>query len=62
MEGLAILAVVVGLFALLAWSMRQQARAGAAVIGRSKGRRDSVAGLQDSDFDRILEESRASRR
>jgi hypothetical protein len=61
MEGLVILGIVVGLFALLARSMRERARAGLPLIGRSNGRRDGVAGLQDADFDRIMEESRSRR-
>ena len=62
MEGLVILGIVAGLFLLLAHSMRERARAGYPPIGRSTGRRDHVAGLQDADFDRILEESRSARR
>ncbi len=61
MEGIAILAIVVGLFVLRARSMRERARAGLPPIGRSTGRRDKVAGLQDADFDRIMEESRSRR-
>jgi hypothetical protein len=62
MEGLAILLSVIGFFALLAYSMRQRARAGSPPIGRSTGRRDKAAGLQDSDFDRIMDEAGSSRR
>ena len=61
MEGLVILGIVVGLFVLLARSMRERARAGYPPIGRSTGRRDRVAGLQDADFDRIMDESRSRR-
>ena len=62
MEGLVILGIVIGFFIRLARSMRDRARAGYPLIGRSTGRRDHVPGLQDADFDRILEESRSSRR
>ena len=61
MEGLVILLIIVALFVLLARSMRERARAGYPPIGRSNGRRDRIAGLQDSDFDRILEESQSRR-
>jgi hypothetical protein len=62
MEGLVILGIITGLFALLARSMADRARAGSPMIGRSSGGRDRVAGLQDSDFDRIMDESRSRRR
>ena len=62
MEGLVILAIITVCFALLALSIREGARAGLPPIGRSTGRRDQVAGLQDSDFDRIMDESRSRRR
>jgi hypothetical protein len=62
MEGLVILAILAGLFLLLARSMRERMRAGYPPIGRATGRRDRAAGLQDADFDRILEESRSTRR
>jgi hypothetical protein len=61
MEGLVILGILVGLFLLLARSMRERARAGLPPIRRSIGRRDRVAGLQDADFDRIMQESRSRR-
>ncbi len=61
MEGLVMLGIVVGLFFLLARSIRERARAGSPPIGRSTGRRDRVAGLQDADFDRIMDESRSRR-
>jgi hypothetical protein len=61
MEGLVILGIVVGFFVLVARSMRERARAGLPPIGRSVGRRDRVAGLQDADFDRIMQESRSRR-
>jgi hypothetical protein len=62
MEGLMILGIVLGLFLVLARSMRDRARAGYPPIGRPTGRRDRVAGLQDADFDRIMDESRSRRR
>ena len=62
MEGLAILAISIGFFLLLARSMRDRARAGLPPLGRSTGRRDKEAGLQDADFDRIMDESRSRRR
>jgi hypothetical protein len=61
MEGLVILGIIVAFFVLLAYSMRERARAGSLPIRSSTGRRDRVAGLQDTDFDRIMEESRSSR-
>lgn len=62
MEGLVILGIGVGLLMLLARSMRERARAGLPPVGRSTGRRDRLAGLQDADFDRIMGESQSRRR
>jgi hypothetical protein len=61
MEGLVILGIVVGLFFLLARSMRERARAGCGPVRRWNGRRDREAGLHDGTFGEILEAPRSRR-
>jgi len=61
MEGLVILAIVAGPVVLLARSIRERARAGYPPMRRWSGRRDRSPGLNDGNFDEILEESRSTR-